>query len=448
MAAILGLLGTEQFDAERFKNIRREVFYQYPNGAAPLTGILSLLDEEDTNDPEFKWYEKRFPTQTTLTVTQGSSKGPFLTGAGADAGDPLTTVVDTEYRVCVADATRFRVGHVIRILVTAGSATLELMGTVTAISTTAVQYLKFRALNVVAAIDNGTTNESVGLVVWAVGSSFAQGAVGSSGDIYDLPVSLTNYAQIFRTQFSMTGTAIRTGAKFDETGVYKDKAKDHLLTHSIEMEKAFLFGERSKYTDSTTQLPQYTTGGILWHLKQWELTSNNPYGAAGATANSDDNKRIININGALSEANFDLYLERAFRFTNNVSNEKLALCGSGFLSVVNTLFKDKSLLQAKMGGAGQTYGMDVVSHLTPFGTIHYKTHPLFSQNAEWRYNCLILDVKNLKYRYMQGRDTELLKNRQPNDADYRKDEWLGECGLECRFPESHMLLKGVTSASI
>ena len=51
--SILGLLGTEQLAAERFTSIRRKVFYFYPNGAAPLMGLLSLLEEEQANgDPD------------------------------------------------------------------------------------------------------------------------------------------------------------------------------------------------------------------------------------------------------------------------------------------------------------------------------------------------------------------------------------------------------------
>jgi hypothetical protein len=45
---------------------------------------------------------------------------------------------------------------------------------------------------------------------------------------------------------------------------------------------------------------------------------------------------------------------------------------------------------------------------------------------------------------MVNRDTVKLKNRQPNDADYRKDEYLTEAGFEIRFPESHMYFDGVT----
>jgi hypothetical protein len=44
---------------------------------------------------------------------------------------------------------------------------------------------------------------------------------------------------------------------------------------------------------------------------------------------------------------------------------------------------------------------------------------------------------------MNGRDTELLTQRQPNNADYREDEWLSESGLELEFPESNMYLQNV-----
>lgn len=441
---ILGLLGTEALASERFTNIRREVFYQYPNGAAPLCGLLTMLEDEETNDPEFTWYEKRMPKQTALTATQGATKGPFLTSGGADAGDPLTTVIGTEYRVAVVSTQIFRVGHVVRfVLDKDSSGTVEFVGTVTLVSeSTTPKYIQVRALNV-AVIKNGTTSENVGKTALVIGSSFAQGATGSSGDIYNQPTPFNNYLQIFRTSFSMTGSALKTALKYDDTGAYKDKAKDHLYTHSIELEKAMYFGRRSKYVDVATGLPTYTTGGIIEALERWE--SGAVYGNTGATLNSDDEKRIIEINGSINEAAYDGYLERCFRYTNNVTNEKLVLCGSGFLSVINQLYKSKSVLQAKMGDKEQTYGMDVVSHLTPFGTLHYKSHPLFSENLEWRFGAVILDVRNLKYRYLTGRDTELLKERQPNNADYRQDEWLTECGIEIRFPESHMVLKGVNS---
>lgn len=452
MAAILGLCSTEQYDAERFKNIRRSVQYFYPNGAAPLTGLLSLMDDEATNDPSFTHWEKRLATQRTLTVSQGSSKGPFKTSVDGDLGDAQTITQNTEYIVCVADATIFRVGHVIRIPVDTDSGTAyALKGVVTALTdqSGSPNKIKFRLLSATLTTDlkNGTTPENVGKEVLIVGSAFAQGVVDLSQEVYNPPAPFVNYTQIFRTPFSMTGTALKAPLKYDETGPYKDKAKEHSIMHMIEIEKAFLFGHKHLYTPSGSAapttgagLPVYTTGGILYHLERYEAGD---YGTVTATLDSDDDKRIItNTAGTINEKTYDGYLERVFRVTNNTASEKLVLCGSGFLQTINQLYRSKTVLYAELPFT-DTYGMNVVKHTTPFGTIYYKTHPLFTQNPTLRYNALFLDVRNLKYRPMQGRDTELLKNRQSNDADYRKDEWLTEAGLELWFPESHMYLQNV-----
>ena len=443
MSAILGLLGTEDFSTQRFKNYRRTVFYQYPQGAAPLTGILSMLDEEDSDDPEYNWFEKRLRDQRTTTASQGSSKGPFKTSGDADLGDAQTITAGTEYIVVVAATEQFRVGHTIKIKVDLNSAasTGEIFGVVTAL--TSSTKLKFRATKTVTLVDNGTTNKNVGKEALIIGSAFSQGSLDITTQPYNLPQQFTNYCQIFRTPFSLTGTALKTGAKYDESGPYKDKAKEHSVYHMVEMEKAMIFGQQASYVDGTTNLPTYTTGGILWHLAQWEAGTT--YGVSASTADTDDNKRIIeNTSGSISEKVYDGYLERLFRVTNNKTNEKLVLCGSGFLQTINSMYRSKSVLNADLPMT-ETYGMDIVKHRTSFGTVLYKTHPLFSQNPDLRFCALFLDVHNLKYRYITGRDTELLKNRQAPDADYRKDEYLTEAGIEVRFPEAHMFLKNVTS---
>ena len=158
---------------------------------------------------------------------------------------------------------------------------------------------------------------------------------------------------------------------------------------------------------------------------------------------SDDNKRIIaNPSGYMTEKLYDTYLERLFRSSNNLSNEKLVLCGSGFLKVMNQMYRSQSTF-VYHPPTGDTYGMEIVAHKTAFGTVYYKTHPLFNENDTLRNNALFMDVHNLRYRPMSKRDTQLLKNRQPNDADYRKDEWFTETGLEMRMPESFLYIQNV-----
>lgn len=456
--AILGLIDSEKFAAQRFKNVRRSVFYFYPNGAAPLIGLLSLLDDEDSNDSEFSWHEKTKDDQRSTTA-QANSAGPFTASGGntdKTAAGFNITAGDT-IRVFLADATgasKFRVGHIVRIsnVPTTGSAT-TLIGHVSAvyagtgagglIGASSNKYgIEVRLMEATSNVTNSTASN--GLEVLIVGHAASEGQTGASQTPWNLPINPGNYCQIMRTSFTMTGTAAKTSATFDDSGPYKDKLKEATINHNQEMEKNFIFGRKYKTTDATTGLPLRFMGGVLYFLEQWELTSSNPYGATGATADTDDNKRIItNSSGIISEKTYDKYLERLFRVTNNKTNEKLALCGSGFLMVMNQMYRGKSVLNVNQGTKETTYGMTVVSHLSTAGTVHYRTHPLFSENATLRFSALFLDVHNMKYRFLQGRDTALLKHREPNNADYREDEFLTEAGLELRFPQANMFMQNV-----
>lgn len=480
--AILGIMSTDTTGSGaastsglRWTNIRRRVFYEYPNGSAPLLGLLSMMKEDEVNDPEFSWWEKRLQEQVTTTVTQGSSKGPFMRANGStDAGDPVDDgsaggwVAGTEYTIKVASTALFRPGHIIkaRVACNSGASYFDLAARVTAITSTTI--LKVMAMTTKiqsGGIDNGTTNENVGVEVAVIGSAFPQGVTDLSRECYYFPINVGNYTQIFRTPFSFTGNALITPVKFDDAGIYKDKAKSHSIDHMIEMELAILFGTKYRTTEnlnnatvaepvvtSGSGLPLYTTGGILHFLREYEAIysvyrggNGSNSGPAAVTADSSDDKRIIaNSAGTMNEATYDTYLERLFRTSSNVSNEKLVLCGSGFLKVMNQMYRSQSTF-VYYPPSGSTFGMEIVAHKTAFGTVYYKTHPLFSRNATLRNNALFLDVHNLRYRPMAKRDTQLLKNRQLPDMDGRKDEWFTEMGLELRMPESFMYLQNVTS---
>ncbi len=501
--AILGLMSTESVTAQRWTNIRRKVFYQYPNGAAPLIGLLSLMKEEETNDPEFSWWEKRLKEQATTSVAMNSA-GAFGMTATAYTTDLNTAITNgtittqttgagntqsyatarATFSIAVLDATLFRPGHVVSIKqvpITAPSVGfVDIIARVVSTSATGngnsgpiivfqcigfanPVYTTYSAVvaTTVTPANTAALTVTIPLQIVVIGSAFPQGVVDLSAESYYLPINPFNYTQIFRTPFSFTGSALVSPVKFDDTGIYKDKAKSHSIDHMIEMEKAFIFGITTKTVptvnaDPTTGvgLPMYTTGGILEFLRKWQSGAA-PYNTEGyssvevlassdASDASDQSRIITNSGGTLNEATYDTYLERIFRTSNNVSNEKLVLCGSGFLKVVNQMYRSASVLNYMVPN-GDTFGLELVAHKTPFGTIYYKTHPLFSQNATLRYNALFTDVYNLRYRPMSKRDTQLLKNRQPNDADYRKDEWFSEAGLEFRMPETFMYLQNVTS---
>ena len=456
--AILGLISSESFSTQRFKNVRRSVFYFYPNGAAPLMGLLSLMKEEVTNDPEFHWYEKRLQPQRTTTAAITGNTQMYSTvsadfGTWTTAVANFSVVVGSQYGIKVNSSvnggtSNFRVGHVIKYNVI--DSTLGQVGLIGRVSNVdaANNRLAFVAVQISTNALTYNSASATGLEILIVGSAFSEGNIGSSYNPYNLPIEIYNYTQIFRTAFQITGTALKTSAKYDETGPYKDQAKEASVNHMIEMEKGFIFGQ-SLTSSAGGTITRYT-GGVMWFLQQYQAQysqyrggDGSTTGPAAVTLDTDDDCRIItNSNNYLTEKLYDGYLERVFRVTNNKSNEKLVLCGSGFLNVINQLYKSRAVLNGDLP-ITETYGMNVVAHQTPFGKIYYKSHPLFSQNPILRYNALFLDVLNLRYRYMNGRDTELLTQRQPNNADYREDEWLSESGLELEFPESNMYLQNV-----
>lgn len=474
---ILGLMTTESDPNWRFKNVRREVFYFYPNGAAPLTGLLSLIDDEDTDDPEMQWWEKRLDKQSTVTLVANAA-GPFTTNPATETTDATTAdaanqtwAVGDLRAVKVAATGSLRVGQVVMIrnVTRASGVNVNLTGIITAVDHNDLK-INLRVNSSSGGINVQNVAANNGLEVLVIGSSFTQGSSATTGGlvsptsfslshnaVYNIPLQAQNFCQIFRTPFEITGSALKTGVKYDDTGAYKDQAKEASVYHMIEMEKAFLFGQPVKETTSSNSLPRFTTCGIIPMLEIYEAAAADPRiatygfplyrgaGQAAVTLDTDDDKRIIaNASGTINEKTYNGYLERVFRVTNNTANEKLVLCGSGFLSVMNQLYKDKSVLNADIP-MGDSYGMNIVKHVCPFGTLYYKSHPLFSQNTFLRSCALILDVQNLKYRYMQGRDTDLLKNRQNPGDDFRRDEWLSECGEEIRFPESHMFIQNVVN---
>lgn len=449
-----GLLSTETVSDYKSLNSRRKIFYQYPTGAFPIMGILSMLPSEETDKVEFGWWERRFPAQRTTTVASGTA--PFLAADGSAFADLASFVANTEYRVNVADTSQFKPTHVINIRgvtlndVASATANYEVKGTVTEINSTT--QLTFRPYDAWAAVDNGATDNNA-LTVAIIGTANAEGGRSGTG-IIQFPVNPTNYTQIFRTAFNISRTALKGGLKFDDSGPYKMQAKENGLRHMIELEKAVLFGEKHTVlvTDPDTgdQTPETKMGGIIWFLQQWEAANSIYRGGAGAaavTANSDDNKRIINLGGTMTKTQYNTYISRAFRKTSDKAYEKLVVCGGTFLETVNSLFEKDIVRTTLFQEKTRNAEFIVHSHTTLRGTVHYKVHPLFDEDPDLQANALILDMGNLMYRPLTDSDTVFLKGRQETDRDGRKDEWITEAGLELRFPESNMYITGASAAA-
>jgi len=448
-------MSSEAFKTSWSNNARRRIFYKYPQGAAPLMALLSLLDPEPTDKPEFGWFEKRWNDQRT--VTDGiSTDGPF-SATGTDT--PLTTAgwgasANTVIRVKTeANGTnQLRLNNTVWIMdvPVSGGGTRDIYGVVTEI--TASNKFEIRLLETVS---SGTLNTSAakGTQVLVIGSAYGEGTGNTSGEKWTPPIKPENNTQIFKTKFSFPRTALKPGVVFDKQGIYRDKAKENSLTHLMDIEKAFLFGRKTSYVSTIDgeETVTRTTGGFLYWLGQYEAQYSIFRGGDGSgsgpdavTDETDDDKRIIsNASGIVTPRGYSSWIKRAFKTCSNKAQEKLVLCGDGALGVLNEMYGAQTCWDASLPQT-DTFGINVVRHQTPFGTVYYKSHPLFNANPALQNSLMFLDVHNMVYRPLNDSDTTLLKNRQNPGADKRIDEWLTEAGLEFRMPESHLFVKNIT----
>lgn len=472
---MFGLLQSSQLEATQSNNARRMVFFQYPQGAFPLMGLLSMMeDDEETDKNTFQWYEYRHKFSYSQTVAN-SGNGPFTdtSGAAGAAGVPLTSggwtqAAQTYVRVCVQDASQFRQRDVVWIKdqpISGGTAG-QIRGVVDAVYT-GPNTIDVRLLDVCtnflnsnsAYVSGGLTGGNVGATVAQIGIATVEGGYSKIGGV-QFPVEPSNYTQTFRTVIGpFSRDALKMGQNFDREGIYRQAAKQAHLRHMESLERAAFWGIRKTNTvtdaDDNVQKTEKMFGGILWFLQQYELgtVSNGaivdyrPNGTdlTNVAWNADPAKRVIKPGGAVTKAQFESLIERMFFYTGDGTFEKLVVCGNSFLTTFNQFAERNSIKVVQLREKEETYGMQVTMWETIYGTLYFKSHPQFTYHPLFSNSAFVVDMSSIKYRPYQDSDTMLLTNRQARDFDGRKDEWLTEYGLEMKFPERFMYIEGMTA---
>lgn len=386
MAAIQGLRGTGQFTNDfRPKNYREMFTLLEPNGSAPLNALLSMTSSEGTDDPEYKNFRDELPDRK-LSVN-GAVASASTTAITVDAGN------DNLFAVAGTIIVNSETGEVMRC---------------TADST---------ATGLTVERNIGGTSHTIadGAMLFIAGSAYEEGASSPTGVSFDASVA-TNFTQIFRTSFQVTetlnATNLRTGDKEDEM------ATKALKMHMSDIERAMFFGKKHESNGSTSQ-PRRFTGGLTTTLSNVIDRS---------TASS-----------SMSEDQFDRFLiEDIFAFG---SKQKLAFCGAKVAGHLQKIGKNRwSPTQID-----DSYGINFTNYQTFAGDLMVHLHPQFRQVPGMDNAMIILDFPYLKYRFLDGRDTQLLRDRQAPDLDAKKHEYLTECGLELTQDKVHTYIKNWTT---
>jgi len=391
MAAIQGLRGSGEFSTDfRPKNYRELFTLLEPNGNAPLNALLAMGSSEPTDDPEFKNFRDELPDRKmTVNGAVASTSTGTIT---IDASD------DNKFAIAGAIVVNSSTGEVMHVTADTTSTTLTVTRNI-----------------------GGTTHQIAdNAELFIAGFAAAEGGSSPTAISFDATVA-SNYTQIFRTAFQVSNTLqstyLRTGDKMDEA---MTKA---LKLHMSDIERAMFFGIKHESNGSSAQ-PTRFTGGLLNSLTNVTDVTTDYASVGGSSA------------GQMTESGFDqLLISSVFKYG---SKQKIAFVGENVANHLQQMGKDRWQPTALEGA----YGVNLTRYNTFAGDLMVHLHPQFRQVPGMKNAMIIIDFPYLTYRYLEGRDTQLLENRQSPDADSVKHEYLTECGLELMQDKVHAYIKG------
>lgn len=385
--AITGMRGTGDWGTgERPTNFRETILWRQPNGMTPLTALLSRMDSESTDDPEFAWWEEQL----------GSIRVQETTGLAANTGSTALT--------CSGGGVSNLVPGDVMLVEKADQVSYdnELVIVATVVSDTAGTLARAQAGTTVAAIPANA-------YLTKIGNVFAEGT-GVPNSSTRNPTKAKNYCQIFKTSYEVTNTAKKTKARTGDA--LKNDKKRKMFDHSISLEWGFIFGKAYETTGSNGK-PLRFTGGLRSFI-----TTNVTVFATTPT-----------------DTTFMNAIYPVFDYTSTgAGDERLVIAGNGALNALNLMVKNMSATRINYDGDIKFYGMSLQKWTIPQGRLFIKTHPLLNTHPRYTNSMFVINPSALVYRYM--RDTDFEDNTQQKGQDSTQGRWLTECGLEVHHERS------------
>jgi hypothetical protein len=348
----------------------------------PLTTMLMRLSKQPTHNTKFEWLEDDLMARWTEL-------------------DGAITNVATSVSVASGTGSLIAVNDLIKI-----TSTGEVM-LVTAVSTDTLTVTRGYGTTAAAA----AADEADVLIM---GNAMAQGS-GASAEKYSNTVTQYNYTQIFKTPFATTNTLEAIKLYGDASELARLRMKKG-IEHGESIEYGLLFGERKQ--DLTGSQPRTTTAGLAYFIQ-----------SSGNVANIDTSA----LTKAEQVSALNNWMEGLFTYGSDV---KVAFCSADMLTWLNGIEEDK--LRIINSDNDATLGLTFTEYQTVHGKVKLVQHPLLVQGYASR--MYAVDLEELSYRPLNGRDTKLQTNIQNNDEDGRKDQYLTEAGLQAKQAKKHGLL--------
>lgn len=380
---------------ERVQDLASRVLMMGWTGTAPMLALSSGMPKEGVVDTVFNWVED--------SHISGNTKATANANSAADV-------------ISVADTNIWTRGTVLL-----NQTTGEFMLCTEVSSKTSVKVL--RGIG-------GTTPQAVTTddVFQSVGTAFAEGA-GKPEAVTQKGENRTNYVQIFKNGWAVTGTA--KAVKFHTGSQLAYNRQQALGYHLEDLERSFIFGRPDVRHVNGQQMRM--SGGIDYHIRTF----------GGLVEGATDGTTPGNMN----LKTLFTFLRKCFdKNVKGLPNERISFTGSATLELIQRMVTLDT--QYNIGQGEDKYGIKVMKLTGFFGDLTLASHPLFSENPVWASQLHVYHPGLIKKRVLRDTWEEEFNAGKSNNNGIDADEGFiaVEQGWQVQGVETMGIMTGISAA--
>lgn len=276
----------------------------------------------------------------------------------------------------------------------------------------------------------GTTASAIAqnATLQLLGTAFEEGG-GKPEAVMQFGDTFTNFVQIFKQGWSITGTA--KAVKYQLGDKLADSKAQAMAYHAENIERAFFWGRKSITKVNNKEMR--TSNGIIPQIEQFGGIVESA--AWGGTP------------GAMSLGGFKDFMRRIFdKNAKGYPNERITFTSSVVLNLVQDMVAMDTHYELTL--QDKAYGLDVWTLNFLGNQLKLAVHPLMSENAYWRKELYVLHPGLIKKRVLRQTWTEEFNAGRANNNGVDADEGYvaDELGFELKGANLSGIMRNITKA--
>lgn len=364
------------------------------SGTAPMLALSSGMGKEGVADSTFGWIEDSHISGNAAATANAANNADTLTVDDSNVWTPNTIIMNQN--------------------------TAEYMLVTEIVSMTSVKVTRGITGTTAQAVTSGDRLQHIG-------TAFPEGG-GKPQPVSQRGESRTNYVQIFKNGWAITGTA--KAIKYNSGNQLAMNRQQALGYHLEDLERSFIFGR--PYVQHVGGQQLRMSGGIAYQIATYGgLVESANVGGAGQ----------MSLKGLLS------FLRRIYdRNVKGLPNERISFTGSGVLELIQQMTLQDGQYNITQGES--VYGIKVNKLVGHNGELTLMTHPLFTENTAWGKELHVYHPGLIKKRVLRDTWEETFGAGSSNNNGIDAEEGFiaVEQGWQTQAPETMGIMRNIATA--